>query len=154
MASDAAKAEWARAKEGQTGEVADNGAKTIFAGFGVGLLYTTVMKAFFGWKEYPTKVFGEPFRNASVSLESSPALLGVGYIIGPRIAAIMAAGRRARLPRADPDDLFLRHLSRLNNRPAGHDPDQRDGPGRHPQRLRALYRRGRGGGGRHHQPRA
>jgi len=92
MASDAAKAEWARAKEGQTGEVADNGAKTIFAGFGVGLLYTTVMKAFFGWKEYPTKVFGEPFRNASVSLESSPALLGVGYIIGPRIAAIMAAG--------------------------------------------------------------
>ena len=92
MASDAAKAEWARAKEGQAGEVADNGAKTIFAGFGVGLIYTTVMKAFFGWKEYPTKVFGEPFRNASVSLESSPALLGVGYIIGPRIAAIMAAG--------------------------------------------------------------
>ncbi|MCA1556608.1 MAG: OPT/YSL family transporter, partial [Acidobacteria bacterium] len=92
MASDSAKAEWARANEGQTGEVADNGAKTIFAGFGVGLIYTTVMKAFFGWKEYPTKVFGEPFRNASVSLESSPALLGVGYIIGPRIAAIMAAG--------------------------------------------------------------
>ncbi|MCA1566297.1 MAG: oligopeptide transporter, OPT family [Acidobacteria bacterium] len=92
MASDAAKAERARAAEGQAGEVADNGAKTIFAGFGVGLIYTTVMKAFFGWKEYPTKVFGEPFRNASVSLESSPALLGVGYIIGPRIAAIMAAG--------------------------------------------------------------
>jgi uncharacterized oligopeptide transporter (OPT) family protein len=92
MASDSAKAEWARANEGQTGEAADNGAKTIFAGFGVGLIYTTVMKAFFGWKEYPTKVFGEPFRNASVSLESSPALLGVGYIIGPRIAAIMAAG--------------------------------------------------------------
>ncbi|MGI9105778.1 MAG: OPT family oligopeptide transporter [Pyrinomonadaceae bacterium] len=92
MASDAAKAEWARANEGQTGEAADNGAKIIFAGFGVGLIYTTVMKAFFGWKEYPTKVFGEPFRNASVSLESSPALLGVGYIIGPRIAAIMAAG--------------------------------------------------------------
>ena len=92
MASDSAKAEWARANEGQSGEVADNGAKTIFAGFGVGLIYTTVMKAFFGWKEYPTKVFGEPFRNASVSLESSPALLGVGYIIGPRIAAIMAAG--------------------------------------------------------------
>ncbi|HLL70615.1 MAG TPA: oligopeptide transporter, OPT family [Pyrinomonadaceae bacterium] len=91
LASDAAKAELARSKEGQV-ETADNGAKTIFAGFGVGLIYTTVMKAFFGWKEYPTKVFGEPFRNASVSLESSPALLGVGYIIGPRIAAIMAAG--------------------------------------------------------------
>jgi putative OPT family oligopeptide transporter len=92
MASDSAKAEWARANEGDAGEAANTGAKTIFAGFGVGLIYTTVMKAFFGWKEYPTKVFGEPFRNASVSLESSPALLGVGYIIGPRIAAIMAAG--------------------------------------------------------------
>jgi putative OPT family oligopeptide transporter len=92
MASDTAKAEWARANEGDSAAAANTGAKTIFAGFGVGLIYTTVMKAFFGWKEYPTKVFGEPFRNASVSLESSPALLGVGYIIGPRIAAIMAAG--------------------------------------------------------------
>ena len=92
LASDAAKAEWARASAGESGAAANTGAKTIFAGFGLGLVYTTVMKAFFGWKEYPTKVFGEPFRNASVSLESSPALLGVGYIIGPRIAAIMAAG--------------------------------------------------------------
>lgn len=92
LASDTAKAEWARATEGDSAAAANTGAKTIFAGFGVGLIYTTVMKAFFGWKEYPTKVFGEPFNNASVSLESSPALLGVGYIIGPRIAAIMAAG--------------------------------------------------------------
>ena len=92
MASDTAKAEWARANEGDSAAAANTGAKTIFAGFGVGLIYTTVMKAFFGWKEYPTKVFGDPFHNASVSLESSPALLGVGYIIGPRIAAIMAAG--------------------------------------------------------------
>jgi putative OPT family oligopeptide transporter len=91
-ASDAAKAEWARANDGETQQATNTGAKTIFAGFGVGLIYTTLMKAFFGWKEYPTKVFGEPFRNASVSIESSPALLGVGYIIGPRIAAIMAAG--------------------------------------------------------------
>ncbi|MCA1633078.1 MAG: oligopeptide transporter, OPT family [Acidobacteria bacterium] len=92
MASDAAKAEWARAAEGESREAADTGAKTIFAGFGVGLIYTSVMKVLYGWKEYPTKVFGAPFNNASVSLESSPALLGVGYIIGPRIAAIMAAG--------------------------------------------------------------
>jgi putative OPT family oligopeptide transporter len=91
-ASDAAKAEWARAAQGETRAAANTGAKTIFAGFGVGLVYTTIMKAFYGWKEYPTKVFGDPFRNASVSIESSPALLGVGYIIGPRIAAIMAAG--------------------------------------------------------------
>ena len=89
-ASEAARAEWERSGAGEGASNA--GAKTIFAGFGIGLLYTTLMKAFFAWKEYPTKVFGDPFRNASVSVESSPALLGVGYIIGPRIASIMAAG--------------------------------------------------------------
>jgi putative OPT family oligopeptide transporter len=89
LASDAARAEWERAG---AGDAANTGAKTIFAGFGIGLVYTTLMKAFYTWKEYPTKVFGEPFSNASVSVESSPALLGVGYIIGPRIASIMAAG--------------------------------------------------------------
>jgi putative OPT family oligopeptide transporter len=92
LASDEAKAEWARSNASETRAAANTGAKTIFAGFGIGLAYTTLMKAFFAWKEYPTKVFGDPFRNASVSIESSPALLGVGYIIGPRIASIMAAG--------------------------------------------------------------
>ena len=89
MASDAARAEWERAGAGAG---ANTGAKTIFAGFGIGLAYTTLMKAFYTWKEYPTKVFGDPFNNGSVSVESSPALLGVGYIIGPRIASVMAAG--------------------------------------------------------------
>src|SRR3954469_4723800 len=90
LASDSARAEWERAGAGA--ESANTGAKTIFAGFGIGLIYTTLMKAFYTWKEYPTKVFGAPFSNASVSVESSPALLGVGYIIGPQIASIMAAG--------------------------------------------------------------
>jgi putative OPT family oligopeptide transporter len=90
LASDSARAEWERSGAGA--ESANTGAKTIFAGFGIGLVYTTLMKAFYTWKEYPTKVFGDPFNNASVSVESSPALLGVGYIIGPRIASIMAAG--------------------------------------------------------------
>jgi putative OPT family oligopeptide transporter len=88
-ASESHRAEWEAAGAGQASNA---GAKTIFAGFGVGLAYTTLMKAFYTWKEYPTKVFGDPFNKASVSIESSPALLGVGYIIGPRIAAIMAAG--------------------------------------------------------------
>ncbi|HEX8500951.1 MAG TPA: oligopeptide transporter, OPT family, partial [Pyrinomonadaceae bacterium] len=89
MASGAARAEWERSG---ADEASNTGAKTIFAGFAVGLVYTTLMKVFYTWKEYPTKVFGDPFANASVSVESSPALLGVGYIIGPRIASIMAAG--------------------------------------------------------------
>ena len=68
------------------------GAKTIFTGFGIGLLYKTLNIALRGWKDAPTKVFGPPFNTASVSVEVSPELLGVGYIIGPRIAAIMCAG--------------------------------------------------------------
>jgi putative OPT family oligopeptide transporter len=68
------------------------GAKTIFAGFGIGFIYYTINKALFGWKEIPEKVFGAPLKAGSVGVEVNPALLGVGYIIGPRIASIMAAG--------------------------------------------------------------
>ncbi|HKQ52919.1 MAG TPA: oligopeptide transporter, OPT family [Pyrinomonadaceae bacterium] len=68
------------------------GAKTIFAGFGIGFVYQVINKALYGWKEIPEKVFGPPFTAGSVGAEVNPALLGVGYIIGPRIASIMAAG--------------------------------------------------------------
>ena len=37
-------------------------------------------------------MFGAPFDAASISIENDPALLGVGYIIGPRIASLMAGG--------------------------------------------------------------
>jgi putative OPT family oligopeptide transporter len=67
-------------------------AKTIFAGFGIGLAYKTAMVALKGWKDVPTKIFGEPFKAGSVSAEISPELVGVGYIIGPKIAAVMCAG--------------------------------------------------------------
>lgn len=65
---------------------------TIFTGFGIGLFYKSAMVALKGWKEVPEKIFGAPFKAGSVSAEISPELLGVGYIIGPRIASIMAAG--------------------------------------------------------------
>ena len=71
---------------------AGTSAKTIFTGFGIGLLYKTLNIALRGWKDVPEKVFGPPFAAASVSVEISPELLGVGYIIGPRIASIMCAG--------------------------------------------------------------
>jgi putative OPT family oligopeptide transporter len=68
------------------------GAKVIFGGFGIGLLYTTLNIALRGWKDVAEKVFGPPLKAGSASVEVSPALLGVGYIIGPRISAIMCAG--------------------------------------------------------------
>jgi putative OPT family oligopeptide transporter len=69
-----------------------SGATTIFTGFGIGLLYKTAMTAFKTWKDVPEKIFGAPFKAGSISAEISPELLGVGYIIGPRIASIMCAG--------------------------------------------------------------
>jgi putative OPT family oligopeptide transporter len=71
---------------------ATSGAKTIFTGFGIGLVYQVAMAALKGWKDVPSKVFGAPFKAGSIAAEISPALLGVGYIIGPRIASIMCAG--------------------------------------------------------------
>src|SRR5438876_7595055 len=85
-ASDLAKA--AEAKGLATGV----SARTIFAGFGIGLVYKTAMSALKAWKDVPEKVFGPPFNAGSVSAEISPELLGVGYIIGPRIASVMCAG--------------------------------------------------------------
>jgi putative OPT family oligopeptide transporter len=67
-------------------------AKTIFAGFGIGVLYKTAMVALKAWRDVPQKVFGPPFQAGSVSAEISPELLGVGYIIGPRVASVMCAG--------------------------------------------------------------
>ncbi len=71
---------------------ATTGGKTIITGFGIGFLYYGIEQIFKTWKDTSTKVFGRPFEAASLSLENNPALLGVGYIIGPRIASIMAAG--------------------------------------------------------------
>jgi putative OPT family oligopeptide transporter len=68
------------------------GGRTVFFGFGIGLLYKTLMVALRGWKDVPEKVFGAPLKSGSVAAEISPELLGVGYIIGPRIASIMCAG--------------------------------------------------------------
>src|SRR6185436_7064815 len=44
------------------------------------------------WKDIPEKVFRTTLKGGSMSAEISPELLGVGYIIGPRIASTMAAG--------------------------------------------------------------
>jgi putative OPT family oligopeptide transporter len=79
---------------GKGGEQDDAGkrAAVIFGGFGLGLLYKVLNVAFKGWKDTPEVVFGAPLQGASIGAEISPELLGVGYIIGPRIASIMAAG--------------------------------------------------------------
>ncbi|MBN9689045.1 MAG: oligopeptide transporter, OPT family [Verrucomicrobia bacterium] len=74
------------------GQGATISGKTIFVGFALGLIYKTANVAFKLWKDVPEKVFGAPLKGGSISAEISPEMVGVGYIIGPRIAGIMAAG--------------------------------------------------------------
>ena len=68
------------------------GAKAIFTGLGIGICYNVLNRVVRLWKDTPEKIFGAPFSGASVSAEISPELLGIGYIIGPRIAALMCGG--------------------------------------------------------------
>ena len=89
-ASPAAQAEIRAAQAAGLGE--SPGAAVIFAGFGLGLLYKIANVALKLWKDTPEKIFGAPLKAGSIAAEISPELLGVGYIIGPRIASIMCAG--------------------------------------------------------------
>jgi len=80
-------------KSSRRGAAAEAGrAGVIFLGFAIGLAYKTANIALKGWKDVAEKVFGAPLAGGSVGIEVSPELLGVGYIIGPRVAAIMCAG--------------------------------------------------------------
>jgi len=72
--------------------VAKRRAQIIFGGFGLGLLYKVASISFKGWKDTSNFEFGAPLKAGSIGAEISPELLGVGYIIGPRIAMTMAAG--------------------------------------------------------------
>lgn len=76
----------------QSDSAALQGGKIIAIGFAMGFAFNSIMQVLKGWKETPGKIFGKPFEGGSISLENNPALLGVGYIIGPRIAGIMFAG--------------------------------------------------------------
>jgi putative OPT family oligopeptide transporter len=67
-------------------------ARTIFTGFGIGLVYKALNIALRGWKDVSGVTFGAPLRGGSVAAEISPELLGVGYIIGPRVGSMMFAG--------------------------------------------------------------
>ena len=82
----------ARAGTAEAGKAASVGARTIFTGFGIGVLYNVAMKVFPRWNGEPTKVFNAPLKGGAIGCEITPELLGVGYVIGPRIAAIMGAG--------------------------------------------------------------
>ncbi|MFI5457994.1 MAG: OPT family oligopeptide transporter [Isosphaerales bacterium] len=76
------------------GEQGGSNAKTVFLGVGFGFIYQILMQGFRFWSvEWQKLITGiSGYKKAVVSLEPSPMLLGVGYIIGPRISSVMVAG--------------------------------------------------------------
>lgn len=66
-------------------------AKKLFAGLGIGAAYKFALSFLHLWPdEFDQKIPG--LKKAVFGLETSPALLGVGYILGYRISAIMVSG--------------------------------------------------------------
>jgi len=79
----------------KAGEKGGDFAKTAFWGLGVAFLYATLQKVLHFIAEVPymaTKQANKFFPSAKVSGEITPEYLGVGYIIGPRIAGVLVAG--------------------------------------------------------------
>ncbi|MGH7536709.1 MAG: OPT/YSL family transporter, partial [Gemmatimonadales bacterium] len=66
-------------------------ARRLFQAFGLAFAYKFLMAGLKAWKEYPGWV-SRSYNGASISAEVSPELMGVGYIIGPRIAGYLFAG--------------------------------------------------------------
>jgi putative OPT family oligopeptide transporter len=67
-------------------------AKLVFGGIGLGALYQAGMNMLRGWSESVNYDFKGLLKGGTIGIDATPALLGVGYIIGPRIAALMMSG--------------------------------------------------------------
>jgi putative OPT family oligopeptide transporter len=90
----ASKESRAASHEGATTATDDRalqGGKIIATGFGIAFLYNVLMQVFSLWNPEPHKDIKQ-IKGGSVALENNPALLGVGYIIGPYVSGLMLGG--------------------------------------------------------------
>lgn len=79
----------------QAGEKGGVFAKTAFIGMGVAFAYAILQKVFHVIAETPTFVtskLNKFWPSATINADITPEYLGVGYIIGPRIAGVLVAG--------------------------------------------------------------
>jgi len=77
------------------GEKGGDFAKSAFYGLGFAMIYAIFQKVFHIISELPswgTQQMNKYFPSAVVSSEITPEYLGVGYIIGPKIAGVLVAG--------------------------------------------------------------
>jgi putative OPT family oligopeptide transporter len=76
------------------GEQGGTNAKTVFLGFFIGggyAILNLILKLWSDGSTFAIEFWGK-LKGASLGFEVSPPMLGVGYIIGPRVAANMMAG--------------------------------------------------------------
>lgn len=79
----------------KAGEKGGEFARTAFLGLGFAFAYALLQKIFHVIAEVPaffTKQTNKIFPSARVSGEITPEYMGVGYIIGPKIAGVLVAG--------------------------------------------------------------
>jgi len=79
----------------KAGEKGGNFAKTAFAGLGLATVYAFLQKIFHVAAETPSFMTAQANKylpSAKISGEITPEYLGVGYIIGPKIAGVLVAG--------------------------------------------------------------
>lgn len=76
------------------GEKGGKLAQKVFYGLGIAFVYKFLMSILGLWKDVPTYIFNRKssLPNGTINAEITPELLGVGYIIGPKISGIMVAG--------------------------------------------------------------
>jgi putative OPT family oligopeptide transporter len=72
-------------------DVGGSKAKYVFQGLGLGLIYKGILSFAKLWPSEITLLI-PGLKKGELGLEATPALLGVGYILGFRISAIMVAG--------------------------------------------------------------
>lgn len=76
------------------GEKGGTEATKVFTGFGIGVVYAFLNLVSKLWSDTATFTsnFGGYLKKATVGFEVSPPMLGVGYIIGPKVSANMLGG--------------------------------------------------------------
>jgi putative OPT family oligopeptide transporter len=104
-------------------------AKTAFQGVGFALVYAVLQKIFHVIAETPAWVTTQKNKwlpNATVNADITPEYLGVGYIIGPRIAGVLVAGGVLAwlgliplLAVLVPPDTIAAQLTKVGSSPAG-----------------------------------
>jgi putative OPT family oligopeptide transporter len=75
----------------KSGESSRSNALMAFMGIIVGSLYKLCSSVFYLFKETPSWTIAK-FQKTVFTMDCTPALLGVGFIIGPRISALLFAG--------------------------------------------------------------